>query len=161
MKILQIGYGLIGKKKVDLFRKKFLHEPIIVDPYIQKMNVLPSVEDYPHKKIDFLSISVPHNQILPYIKRISSLEIENLWVDKPLGISVAEAETIFKIVSTNNIRFCGGYNYRFYPHVMDAKKFITKKGKELGRFLHGKFVLEHGGRPKMEPECEKIGSWRS
>lgn len=90
------------------------------------------------KKIDFVSIVTPNNSHFQIIKSFIDAGI-NILCDKPLAITIEEAEEINKLVKKNNIIFGLTYNYTGYPMVKQAREII-KLGK-IGKIR--KLVIEY------------------
>jgi predicted dehydrogenase len=164
MKILIIGYGLIGKERLKALEelvnidKKEINIIGIVDPvfknndYKEKLNYtifenLSEFSFYNNKKsIDWVFICTPHFEtvnILNYFKDYNC----NFLVEKPLGRDINEFK-LFKSEFNKNIKIYVGFNYRFFQGINLMLQDI--KNKIFGDLISVNLTLAHGNSPGME-----------
>jgi predicted dehydrogenase len=91
---------------------------------IEAERILPS-----EQRPDFISIVTPNH--LHFIQALKSLEAGfNVVCDKPLCISVSEAEKLASLVNSSRLHFCLTHNYTGYPMVKLARDLVRRG--ELG-----------------------------
>ena len=80
---------------------------------------------------------------------------KNVLCEKPLGRTPDESLKILNAAKDSKKLIKTGFNHRFHPAVLKAKKLLDKK--EIGTILNIRSVYGHGGRVGMEKEwrCSK------
>ena len=80
--------------------------------------------------------------------------------DKPLAISVEEAEELEKLVAKNGLKFCVTHNYTGYPMVREARNLV--QSGQLGeiRKVYVEY-LQGWLSDKLEATGQKQASWRT
>jgi predicted dehydrogenase len=161
MNIGIIGCGLIGKKRASSVG---VHDKIVAvsDIDINKAKSLANklrcsyFKDYKDitldKTIDIIIISTPNFMI----KEIALNALRNkkhVLSEKPLGKNSEESKIIQECAIENKRILYTGFNHRFHPSIIRAKKLIDKN--LIGDVIHMHGHYGHGGRPGMESE------WRS
>lgn len=157
MKIAVLGYGLIGRERVqalcDLRGEGFAIDPIAVyDPYCHPpggeagLVWLDSLEAVAGLKPDWVIVAVPHDTAVDLVARVLPWGVKVL-MEKPLGRSSAEARWLASAVR-NDEQLWVGFNYRFFPGVAQAVS-DAREGL-FGRLISVTMVLGHGGAPGME-----------
>ena len=63
---------------------------------------------------------------------------KHLWIEKPVGLSAADATAVRDAVVANGVVGCVGFNYRNVPAVARARRLIASGSREHGR---GRVVL--------------------
>ena len=82
--------------------------------------------------IDFVSIVTPNNSHYPITKCFLEHGI-NVVCEKPMTLSVAEAEDIAAIATEKNLDVCVPYTYAHYPAIRECRSLI-EEGK-IGRII--------------------------
>jgi predicted dehydrogenase len=161
MKIGLIGAGLIGQERIRALKKiqkninhlnfvgffdesKEVSLKISIEHSLTSYN---SINELLAQDLDWVFIAVPHNQV----KQIAINSIEsgaNIFVEKPLGISLAETNFIISKSKEFNRLVNVGMNYRFFKGV--ACLIDDVKKEKFGKLISVKFVLGHGNSPGME-----------
>ena len=161
MNIGIIGCGLIGNKRalninasdqilsvcdIDVAKAKNLSKKLncsYSDNYQDLIN---------NKKIDIIIISTPNFMI----KEIALYALNNkkhVLSEKPLGKNSIESKEMHKCAKKNGKILYTGFNHRFHPSIIKAKKIIDQN--LIGDIIHIHGHYGHGGRQGMENE------WRS
>lgn len=70
--------------------------------------------------------------------------------EKPLAKNIREAEEMIKIAKATGKELKCGFNHRFHPGVLEAKKKVEHG--EIGELLYGRSVYGYCGRPGFEKE---------
>ena len=161
MKIGLIGAGLIGQERIKAIKKiqetaldlnfvGFFDESKEVRHKIStgySLTVFNSINDLLKQSLDWVFIAVPHNKA----KQIAIRSIEsgaNIFVEKPLGITITETNLIISKSKEFNCNVNVGMNYRFFKGIACLIEDIKKK--KFGKLISVKFVLGHGNSPGME-----------
>ena len=64
---------------------------------------------------------------------------KHLWIEKPVGLSAADARAVASAAATAGIRTAVGFNYRNVPAVAAARELIA--AGEIGEVTHARFRL--------------------
>ncbi len=73
------------------------------------------------------------------------------FVEKPAGVSIKETKNIIsKLRSRKNLRIRVGFNHRYHPAFLKAKKLI--KDNKIGKIIYIRAIYGHGGRLNYEKE---------
>ncbi|HLR38117.1 MAG TPA: Gfo/Idh/MocA family oxidoreductase [Chitinophagaceae bacterium] len=121
---------------------------------IEKENQLPKGE-----RMDFVSIVTPNHLHFEPAK----LALENgfhVILDKPMTLSLEEAEILKKLVNDNNLQLCLTHTYTGYPMIKEAKHMVNSG--ELGEVK--KVYVEYPQGWLSTPEennGNKQAEWRS
>ena len=83
--------------------------------------------------IDIIDITTPSNYHMD-IAIAAAENGKNIFCEKPLALTVDDSRKMLKAAQNNNIKHQIGFNYRFAPAVLLAKKMIDE-GK-LGEIYH-------------------------
>ena len=147
IKVVQIGVGLIGKKRVEIileFFKSRIELIGYVDNQIQLNSSIKklTLQEVKSAKPDLIIISVPHDEVLNISKEIGELKCVVL-IEKPIGRNSKECKKILK--NLLNCTVVGGFNYRFLPGIDEL--FNVFRTKKLGKILDVRITLAHGGSP--------------
>ena len=162
MKIALIGAGLIGEKRLASLNK---NDELIIVCDINKKRAKDLAKKYSSKytidykdiineDIDIVIISVVNK----YLKNIAITMLKSgkhILCEKPLGVDYKESKKILDASIASNKIIKTGFNHRFHPSIIEAKKIIDQ-GK-IGKILNIRANYGHGGRPGMEDEwrCSK------
>jgi predicted dehydrogenase len=111
------------------------------------------------ERIDFVSVATPNHMHFPVAK--SALEAGfNVVCDKPLTLTLAEAEALAEIVAKAPGVFAVTHNYTGYPLVRQAREMILSG--ELGDIQAIRAEYIQGWlRTRLESEGQKQAAWRT
>ena len=147
MNVALIGAGKIGKIRADIIRQS---ESRLVATY----DIDPNKRSFPldyilgRQDIQAVVIATPTKFHMPLA--IQALKSgKHVLCEKPLGRTVAEAETILQTVLPGQILH-SGFNYRHLSHVKRAKSIIDSG--VLGDLMFFRSRFGNGGRPHYEQE---------
>ena len=157
-KIGIIGCGLIGKKRsqslglkgkliacadpdIDRAKKIALSKEIKVFKDWKKLLEV--------KEIDIVIIATPHNQLFKIIIQAYKMK-KHILVEKPGSKNLKEMIKIISKVKNNKIKIKVGFNHRYHPSIIKAKKII--KSGIIGKPMYLRARYGHGGRPRYEKE---------
>jgi predicted dehydrogenase len=72
----------------------------------------------------------------------------HVWVEKPVGLTAADALAVASAVKSAGVQSCVGFNYRNAPAVRHARELIA--GGSLGTVTHARFRLfsDYAGHPR-------------
>ena len=161
MNVFFIGMGNMGKKHLsainDLKKKFNLQIKAYYDPDVKKIKinnlVIESLKKVNKKyfvqnKIDLCIISTPHYLTKKYIDLIYSTKKKiDIFVEKPLGLNLTEANQICKN-KVKSQKLYVGLNYRFYDGI--KKLILDVKNKKFGKISSVEMFMGHGQNPKMQ-----------
>jgi predicted dehydrogenase len=156
LRVAVVGYGLIGRR-----RAKALGEisgatlAATVDPRVDPSSELTpsytSLDDLPPTSYDAAIVAVPHDVSAGLACHVLRLG-KPVLLEKPLGISAAEAKAIVGLAADLGSPSFVGYNYRFLPAVKKLLRAIADG--ELGQLRSVDMLVGHGGHP------ESAQSWK-
>ena len=110
-------------------------------------------------RIDFVSIVTPNHMHFPVAKAAVEAGF-HVVCDKPLTLTLAEAETLAKIVQQSNVVFAVSHNYTGYPLVRQAREMAMNG--ELGEIQAIRTTYIQGWlRTRLESEGQKQAAWRT
>ena len=110
-------------------------------------------------KIDFVSIVTPNNVHYAVAKAFLTNGI-NVVCDKPLTVTVEEAEELAKIAKEKDLLFCVTYTYSGYPMVKHAREMIRRGDIGEIRVVMGEYLQDWLATP-TEKEGNKQAAWRT
>lgn len=158
MRVVIIGFGLIGKKRINTLKKKEIHgiydinikgSEIYKKKYNCKIYQNPK-EIFNDKNFDTIFISTFHNNLYSF----TSLALKynkNVLVEKPAGISSKELSKIIKLHKLRKkIILHVGYNHRFHNSVILAQKLIREN--KIGKIMYVRARYGHGARLNYNKE---------
>ena len=154
MKILVAGAGLIGAQRIQALTKLgAVAEIAVFDPKVPEGTKLSAkaVAVSNHSafagKYDAAIVATPHDtavELLPKIFPVAPFVL----VEKPLGRTGTEAETLILAANKSGSRIFVGLNYRFLKNVQHLQKLLASG--EYGKVLGVDAVLSHGAQPGYE-----------
>lgn len=154
MRFLVVGYGLIGRQRVQaLARDGRVEEVLVTDPLLGHGDSLgPKTRSIDTKaayedRYNGVIIATPHDVVMAVLPRASHCT-SALLLEKPLGRSAQEAATLAAIAQSASCRLFVGFNYRFLKNVQHLKNII--ESGQHGRILAVDAVLAHGAEPGYE-----------
>ncbi|MGD9720758.1 MAG: Gfo/Idh/MocA family protein [Pirellulales bacterium] len=111
------------------------------------------------ERIDFVTVATPNHTHFPIAK--AALEAGfNVVCDKPLTLTLDEAEQLAAIVDRSGAVFAVTHNYTGYPLVRQARAMIA--AGELGEINAVRACYMQGWlRTRLEKENQKQASWRT
>ena len=111
------------------------------------------------ERIDFVSIATPNHMHFPVAK--AALEAGfHVVCDKPLTLTLAEAEELARLVDASKSVFVVSHNYTGYPLVRQAREMIL--AGELGEIQAIRAEYIQGWlRTRLESEGQKQAAWRT
>jgi predicted dehydrogenase len=111
------------------------------------------------ERIDFVSIATPNHMHFPVAK--AALEAGfHVVCDKPLTLTLAEAEALARLVDGSRSVFVVTHNYTGYPLVRQAREMIL--AGELGEIQAVRAEYIQGWlRTRLESEGQKQAAWRT
>jgi predicted dehydrogenase len=111
------------------------------------------------KRIDFVSITTPNHMHFPVAKAAVEAGFHVI-CDKPLTLTLAEAEALAEIVRKSSVVFAVSHNYTGYPLVRQAREMIMSG--ELGDIQATRAEYIQGWlRTRLEAEGQKQAAWRT
>lgn len=163
MNFLVIGYGLIGKDRVDALLKLknekdyveniYIHDVIKLENYPKGTIFVDNISDELLKTIHFAIIATPHYVAKEWVKRLGNFRVKIL-LEKPMGRTLKEAKEIYEGYRYPAELFVG-FNYRFYRGIQALKDDILQG--RFGRLISINIKLGHGGKPE-DKECWKLNA---
>jgi predicted dehydrogenase len=111
------------------------------------------------ERIDFVSIATPNHMHFPVAKAALAAGF-HVVCDKPLTLTLAEAEELATLVAASNSVFVVTHNYTGYPLVRQAREMIL--AGELGEIQAIRAEYIQGWlRTRLESEGQKQAAWRT
>jgi predicted dehydrogenase len=154
MKVLVVGFGLIGAQRVQALTKTSAVSQIAVfDPKLAEGAQLSSKATSVNERAAFRGsydaaiVATPHDTSVEVLPRVFPLA-SSVLVEKPLGRTVAEAERLIAASQPSRTRVFVGLNYRFLKNIQHARRLL--KSGEFGKVLGVDAVLSHGAQPGYE-----------
>jgi len=154
MKLLVAGAGLIGAQRIQALTKlAAIKEIVVFDPKVAESTKLSakavavSERSALANRYDAAVVATPHDTavaILPEVFPIAPFVL----VEKPLGRTGAEAESLIVAAKQSGSRIFVGLNYRFLKNVQHLQKLLSSGG--YGKVLGVDAVLSHGAQPGYE-----------
>jgi predicted dehydrogenase len=111
------------------------------------------------KRIDFVSIATPNHMHFPVAKAAVEAGFHCV-CDKPLTLTLKEAEDLAAIVKQSKVVFAVTHNYTGYPLVRQAREMVLSG--ELGEIQAIRAEYIQGWlRSRLESEGQKQAAWRT
>ncbi len=111
------------------------------------------------KRIDFVSVTTPNHMHFPVAKAAVEAGFHVI-CDKPLTLTLAEAEALADAVKKSSVVFAVSHNYTGYPLVRQAREMILSG--ELGEIQATRAEYIQGWlRTRLEAEGQKQAAWRT
>src|SRR5260370_28617178 len=150
MRLLVVGSGLIGAQHIQaLHIPPAVSEITVFDPKVPEGTKLSakaaavSENAAFSKKYDATVVATPHDTAVELLPRIFPLA-PNVLVEKPLGRTSAETESLIAAAKKSNSRVFVGLNYRFLKNVQHLLKLLSSG--EYVRVLGVDAVLSDGAQ---------------
>lgn len=140
-----VGAGFIGKIHSDSYKQIDEADVVaVVDKVEEKGKELAkennakyysNIEECLKKEdIDNVDVCVPTFLHLDIVKKAAKAK-KNIFCEKPIALSLAEADEMIRIVEDNNVKAMVGHVIRFWPEYVKTKEIIEKE--ELGNPFFG------------------------
>ena len=111
------------------------------------------------ERIDFVSITTPNHMHFPVAKAAVEAGF-HVVCDKPLTLTLAEAEELAAVVAKSRSVFAVSHNYTGYPLVRQAREMILSG--QLGEIQAIRAEYIQGWlRTRLESEGQKQAAWRT
>jgi predicted dehydrogenase len=121
---------------------------------LEKERALPAGE-----RIDFVTVATPNHMHFPVAKAAVEAGF-HVVCDKPLTLTLAQAEELAKVVAGSKGVFVVTHNYTGYPLVRQAREMIL--AGELGEIQAIRSEYIQGWlRTRLESEGQKQAAWRT
>ncbi len=154
-----IGPGLIGTKRASVLLA--LGEKVAAiagttkesaEALAQKFNAA-STADWKEvtrsSEIDAVVVATTHDWLSPIT--VDALQHgKHVLVEKPAGRNEGEVQAIVDAAKASGKHVCVGFNHRFRPAILAAKKIC--ESKKYGKLLYMRARYGHGGRAGYEKE---------
>ncbi len=156
MKLGIIGCGLIGMKRAaaeasfsvvsaaDLVRER-------AEGLCSRFGGTPSVDwrDVLASDADIVVIATTHDQLAPIALEAVKAG-KHVMLEKPGARKASELEPVARTADEKNICVKVGFNHRFHPSILKAKKMVDAGLLGPLMFIRGRYG--HGGRPGYDKE---------
>lgn len=110
-------------------------------------------------KIDFIAVTTPNNSHFAISKTFAEAGF-NVVCDKPLTLTLEEAEELLKVVERTGVVFAVTHTYTGYPLMRQAREMIL--AGELGEINAIRAHYIQGWlRTRLESENQKQAQWRT
>ncbi len=132
IRVLVIGAGTMGTVHSRAYTRLEDAEVVgIVDPFdfnprlAIDLNVpqYRDLDDVPGSSYDVVDVSVPSRWHLPYVVEALRMK-KSVFCEKPLALSLTEAEEMVATAMTNQARISVGHCVRFFPEYVEARSLV-------------------------------------
>jgi predicted dehydrogenase len=154
MKLLVVGAGLIGAQRIQALTKlSAVSEIVVFDAKVAEGTKLSAKAEAVNElsafanKYDAAVVATPHDTAVALLPKVFPVAPFVL-VEKPLGRTAAEAESLIAAAAKFGSRIFVGLNYRFLKNVQHLHKLLSSG--EYGKVLGVDAVLSHGAQPGYE-----------
>jgi predicted dehydrogenase len=111
------------------------------------------------ERIDFATVATPNHMHFDIAKAFAEAGF-NVMCDKPLTVTLEQAEELAKVVQKTGVVFGVTHNYTGYPLVRQARDMV--KAGELGEINAIRATYVQGWlRTRLESENQKQAAWRT
>jgi len=152
-----IGYGYMGEIRCNvLLNIPSIHLSYICDNNLKKIPknnkylITNKVNDILDSDVNIVFVATPNNITVDIIIKCLKKN-KNVFCEKPPGKNLKDFQRIKKYISNQKIMF--GFNHRFHPAVMKAKKIVDSK--KFGKIISIRGVYGKSGGIKFKD------SWRN
>ncbi|HMP02158.1 MAG TPA: Gfo/Idh/MocA family oxidoreductase [Gemmatales bacterium] len=113
----------------------------------------------PEQRIDFVTIATPNHLHFPIAKAAAEAGF-NVMCDKPMTLTLAEAEDLVRIIRSSSVVFALTHNYTGHPLVRQARDMVWSG--ELGKIQAVRASYIQGWlRTRLEVTGQKQAAWRT
>jgi predicted dehydrogenase len=152
VRVAVVGLGLIGRQRLEaLDRIAGVRVAATVDPIASPPageSGVPhhrSLAELPIDSYDCAIVAVPHDVAIDTARRLLRAG-RPILIEKPLGVSSADARELEALASGLERPSFVGYNYRYLPAV--AELLRRAASGDLGRLRNLDLLVGHGGHPQ-------------
>ena len=117
MKILIVGLGNQGKKRINHLNKKNFFASY--DPFNNEANYQ-NLNQIPIEKFDSVFLCIPDNQKYELSKYFLSIG-KNTFIEKPLDLTIKEINFLYQLANKKKCILYTAYNHRFEPNILKIK----------------------------------------
>ena len=154
-----IGYGVVGKRRIKSLPNQF-NLVACSDPYIKlnKINLnqkkIYITKNWKNliniKSLNAVIICTTHNLHFTIIKECIKKNL-HIFVEKPASVEDTQSKQIIKLLKKKkNIKIRVGFNHRYHPAFLLAKKIINHN--KIGKIMYIRAIYGHGGRKNYDKE---------
>ena len=154
-----IGCGVVGLKRIKNLPNSFnligCADPLILlkKTNIKKKKIL-LTKNWKNllnlKNLEAVIVSTTHHLHSKIVLECIKKNI-HVFVEKPAGVSLKETKNIIsKLNSKKKLRIRVGFNHRFHPAFLKAKKLVEEN--KIGKIIFIRSIYGHGGRLNYEKE---------
>ena len=161
-----IGYGWMGRLHAQAYLRLRHHYPQlpaarligVADPEADRRDEAVSRFGFERSVADWrellddpavaaVSVTAPNHLHRP-IATAAAAAGRHVWVEKPVGLTAADALAVAHAVKNAGVQSCVGFNYRNVPAIRQARDLIA--GGSLGTVTHARFRLfsDYAGHPR-------------
>jgi predicted dehydrogenase len=161
-----IGYGWMGRLHAQAYlrlRHHYPHLPVprligVADPEADRRDEAVSRFGFERPVADWrellddpavaaVSVTAP-NHLHRQIATAAAAAGQHVWVEKPVGLTAADAAAVARAIHDAGVQSCVGFNYRNVPAIRHARELIA--GGSLGTVTHARFRLfsDYAGHPR-------------
>ena len=154
-----IGCGVVGLKRIKNLPNSFnligCADPLIL---LKKINIKKKkillTKNWKNllnlKNLEAVIVSTTHHLHSKILMECIKKNI-HVFVEKPAGVSLKETKNIIsKLNSKKKLRIRVGFNHRFHPAFLKAKKLVEEN--KIGKIIFIRSIYGHGGRLNYEKE---------
>jgi 1,5-anhydro-D-fructose reductase (1,5-anhydro-D-mannitol-forming) len=151
VRIVVVGLGLIGRQRAQaLNRIPGARLVATVDPFTspEQHTAVPhhrSLGELPTDGYDCAVVALPHDVAIEVARELLR-DGHAILIEKPLGVSGADARELEALASALDRPSFVGYNYRYLPAV--AELLRRAYSGDLGRLRNLDMLVGHGGHPQ-------------
>jgi predicted dehydrogenase len=159
LRVLVVGHGAIGKVRASaLHQRGEAHgaslagtvDPVARDPKLYGgAPHFAALDAVSLGAFDAAVVAMPHDLAVPTVERLVAAG-KRVLVEKPLGLTHAQAQKLAAAAREKQVACFVGYNYRFLPHVQLALR--AAPAGRLGKLRSIDMLLGHGGHPGSAKE---------
>lgn len=157
LKVGIIGFGLIGKKRFNALKKitniiavSDINKHVLQNNELKGISKLLNWKELVNNNdIDLVIVCTLHDS-LSEVCIYASNKGKHIIVEKPAGRNLKELKAIKRAVSKNKTFFHVGFNHRYHPSFLKAKKIIDSN--KIGELMFIRARYGHGGRLGYEKE---------
>ncbi|MCY7373010.1 MAG: Gfo/Idh/MocA family oxidoreductase [Spirochaetaceae bacterium] len=153
-----VGFGWMGQVHARAYSRVLQHYPdlavapslvVVADPEQERLDDAVSRFGFEaattswqavltDDRVEAVSVTAPnflHREIGEAVARAG----KHLWIEKPVGLSLADAESVAAAVSESGVQSAVGFNYRNAPAVSHARNLVAQGA--IGRVTNARFRL--------------------
>lgn len=142
MKIGIVGYRRHARKHIDLIKKNYKNNQLVIfHPTFKSREVSNNFSDL--MKCDCLIISSPTSTHLEYIKKLSEYNYKMpIYLEKPGFNSIKESYELEKLQSKFSLNITFGYHFPYESKIKKIKEIISSQ--DIGKIISIDLLLAKG-----------------